>query len=69
MSRFSELQQQMLHLRSVCLHCGGGGGQSALADEPIVCQSLDCPVFFERKKVCAESAVSRLQAMSACNMF
>lgn len=42
----------------VCRHCGGGGGRRA-AEGGIVCDSLDCGVFFEYKKASSEAAAAR----------
>jgi hypothetical protein len=39
----------------ICNHCGGGGGVEGEAmdieDTHVVCQSLECGVYFERNKM------------------
>lgn len=38
----------------ICTHCGGGGGaggaEADMEDTAIVCESLECGVYFERTK-------------------
>lgn len=47
-ARTSKLEKESQHLDAVCRHCGGGDW---FVEKGIKCVSLDCPVFFERKKV------------------
>jgi DNA polymerase zeta len=54
MARLQRLQQQHVHLVRLCLHCGGGGGLNS-EHGGVVCDSVDCGVYFERRKVLAES--------------
>ena len=58
-SRTARLERQHQQLVRLCLHCGGGGGGDPLGGG-VVCESLDCGVFYERKKSWRE-----LGAMSA----
>jgi DNA polymerase zeta len=46
--RTSKLEKESQHLDAVCRHCGGGDW---FVEKGIKCVSLDCPVFFERRKV------------------
>ena len=48
----------------VCLHCGGGGGRNA-SEGGVVCNSLDCSVYFERRKVAFEMAAAQAQLDAA----
>ena len=43
----------------VCRHCGGGDGKPG---GPIACLSLDCSLFFERRKVQGEARAAALAA-------
>jgi DNA polymerase zeta len=54
LARLARLQQQHVRLVRLCLHCGGGGGLNA-EHGGVVCDSIDCGVYFERRKVLAES--------------
>jgi hypothetical protein len=56
MARLQRLQQQHVKLVRLCLHCGGGGGLN-VEHGGVVCDSIDCGVYFERRKVMAESEV------------
>lgn len=50
----------------ICLHCGGGGGRPAVTGAGgIVCDSIDCAAYFERRKTAAELATSRAQLDAA----
>ncbi len=50
----------------ICLHCGGGGGRPAVAGPGgVVCDSLDCAVYFERRKAAWEGATARAQLDAA----
>jgi DNA polymerase zeta len=53
-SRCNRLGRQYSHLVKVCGACGGGGGVVNLEEGGIVCDSLDCGVYFERRKVLRE---------------
>lgn len=46
--RTSKLEKESQHLDAVCRHCGGGDW---FGEKGIKCVSLDCSVFFERRKV------------------
>lgn len=46
--RTSKLEKESQHLDAVCRHCGGGDW---FVEKGIKCVSLDCPIFFERRKV------------------
>jgi len=71
-ARAARLERQHLHLVRLCLHCGGGGGGTGaggggggvgrglvyeIGDGGVACDSLDCGVFFERRKVRQEARV------------
>jgi DNA polymerase zeta len=63
-ARNSHLETQRQHLLAICLQCGGGG---AARGEPggmarTTCDSLDCSVFFEQRKLDRELAYSTGQA-------
>ncbi|KAL3678075.1 hypothetical protein R1sor_021031 [Riccia sorocarpa] len=46
--RTARLEKEFKHLEAICRHCGGGDGGP---EGNIACISLDCSVFFERRKV------------------
>lgn len=52
----------------VCLHCGGGGGRS-IGHGGILCNSLDCGVYFERRKVAHELAAASALAESGVSLL
>lgn len=52
-ARAARLERQHLHLVRLCLHCGGGGG-GAMAHGGVVCDSVACGVWYERRKVAGE---------------
>ena len=54
-ARWGRLERQYAQLVRLCAHCGGGGGRAA-AEGGIVCDSLDCGVYFERRKLWYELA-------------
>ena len=57
--RASRLDRHHATLVRVCLHCGGGGAPpSAPPGDGVGCDSLDCAVFFERRKTAHELAAS-----------
>ncbi|BDA47990.1 probable DNA polymerase zeta catalytic subunit [Coccomyxa sp. Obi] len=58
-ARAARLAGAQALLVRVCLHCGGGGGRKA-SEGGIVCDSLDCGVFFERRKATDEAAAARV---------
>lgn len=74
-SKCAALEQQYAHTVRLCLHCGGGGGgetgcgsagnigtTSGPGTGGILCTSLDCGVYFERRKLAAEQgAMSTLR--------
>ena len=49
-SRWNATERRHAQVVRLCAHCGGGGGR-ALAQGGIVCDSLDCGFFFERRKL------------------
>jgi len=54
--------------RQVCLHCGGGGDSRRSRDRApggVVCDSLDCGVYFERRKMAFEVAAAQAQLEAA----
>lgn len=48
----------------VCLHCGSGGGRNG-EHGGVVCDSLDCGVYYERNKVAFEMAAAQAQLEAA----
>ena len=53
-------------LAQICGHCGGGGGRAAVTGPGgIVCDSLDCAAYFERRKTVWEAATARAQLQAA----
>ncbi|KAK9829480.1 hypothetical protein WJX72_006119 [[Myrmecia] bisecta] len=56
-ARSARLESQHVHLVRVCLHCSSGGGRN-LSEGGVACDSLDCGVFFERRKVSHELAAA-----------
>ncbi len=68
-SRVAKLQRQHLHLVRLCLHCGGGGGMLpgwGGGAGGVVCQSIECGVYYERLKVAGEAAA--LGALAAAGL-
>ncbi|KAK3237761.1 hypothetical protein CYMTET_52186 [Cymbomonas tetramitiformis] len=71
MGRSRDIQRLHQHLVAICQHCGGGSGLPRLAGAArIACDSLDCPVFFQQRKVeheriGADHLVQRVLAMLA----
>jgi DNA polymerase zeta len=75
LSRAARLERQSQALVRLCLHCGGGGGGGGgeppaaggwgeeVGDGGVACDSLDCGVFFERRKARREAAA--LAALAA----
>lgn len=47
----------------VCVHCSGGGGRGQHGG--VVCDSLDCSVYYERRKVAFEMAAAEAQLEAA----
>lgn len=52
-ARTARIERQHAHLVRLCLHCGGGGGRNA-EHGGIVCDSLECGLYYERRKVAHE---------------
>ncbi|CAM6089940.1 unnamed protein product [Calypogeia fissa] len=48
LGRTARLERELKHLLALCRHCGGGDGSP---EGSVACISLDCMVFFERRKV------------------
>jgi DNA polymerase zeta len=79
LARAARAERQNQHLVRLCLHCGGGGGAGGggaappgpaafagaeeVGDGGVACDSLDCGVFFERRKARREAAA--LAALAA----
>lgn len=65
-ARAAKLERQHVHIARICGACGGGGGvdtslpgSSALVPcGGIVCDSIECGLYFERRKVAQELASS-----------
>lgn len=62
-ARATRLQVQHALTVQACLHCGGGGGPlsvvQGVAMGGVVCQSLDCGLYFERWKLRAEAVTAQ----------
>jgi len=58
-ARFNRLERQHAQLTRICIGCGGGGGVDKCVGG-VVCDSLDCGVYFERRKAWHE-----MQALAA----
>ena len=58
--RAARLEHRAAAMAAICAGCGGGGGGG-----DIECDSLDCPVYFERRKVDAELDSGRAHLDSA----
>lgn len=54
-ARLARLQRSHAHLVRLCLTCGGGGGRN-VDHGGVVCDSLDCGLYFERRKAAHEAA-------------
>ncbi|KAF0907731.1 hypothetical protein E2562_020477 [Oryza meyeriana var. granulata] len=46
--RTSKLEREIQHLAAICGHCGGADW---IVESGVKCNSLACPVFFERRKI------------------
>lgn len=69
-SRASRLDRHHTTLVRVCLHCGGGGAPPAVAPgDAVGCDSLDCAVFFERRKTAHELAASLALATAGLTLL
>lgn len=60
-SRWNRLERQHVQLARVCCHCGGSGGRN-VDQGGIICDSLDCGVYYERRKVWQEMTTASKQA-------
>lgn len=67
-ARLSRLEQRYAQLGRVCGACGGGGG-SNFDEGRIVCDSLDCGVYFERRKAWFELRASRALAVAGLGVL
>lgn len=67
-ARAARLEAAHALLVRVCLHCGGGGGRLQAGD-CVTCDSLDCSVFFERKKAVGEAAAAEALYQAAMELF
>ena len=75
--RAARVEQSAQRLAAVCVNCGGGGGGvgcgfdggggAGVGGGGVECVSLDCPVYFERRKVDfeVESAQSHFTAAAS----
>ena len=69
-ARSSRLERHHVTLARICLHCGGGGGKSHTPPGgSIPCDSLDCAVFFERRKTAHELAASSALASAGLSLL
>ncbi len=58
LGRAARLERQHRHTVRLCLHCGGGGGRAVSAHGGgVVCDNLDCGMYYERRKLFFESQV------------
>lgn len=58
-ARSSRLDRHNVTLVRICLHCGGGGARPMNPPSgTVACDSLDCAVFFERRKTAHELAAA-----------
>jgi DNA polymerase zeta len=44
--RLNRIQRQLIHISRMCSSCGGVGARGE-----VICESLDCSLYFERRKV------------------
>lgn len=58
-TRASALEAAAGTALAVCLACGGGGGEGVGGLERVACVSLDCALFYERRKLEHEVATAR----------
>ena len=64
------LRRRHAALVRLCLHCGGGGGDARVCGPGgIVCDSLDCGVFYERRKALQESTTLALVTKRAMDLL
>jgi hypothetical protein len=69
-ARVAVLRRRYASLVRLCLQCGGGGGDPAACGAGgIVCDSLDCGVFFERRKALQESTTLALVTRRAVDLL
>ena len=69
-ARAARLEAAHALLVRVCLHCGGGGGGGAsFGPGGVACDSLDCGVFFERRKAAGEAAAAEALRDRALALF
>ena len=82
-ARAARLERQYTHMVRLCLHCGGGGGTAGhvtggssgappapgFSGAGVVCDSLDCGVYFERRKLAHEGATLRALAERCAGMW
>ncbi len=47
--RLNRIQRQLVHTSRICSSCGGVGARGE-----VICESLDCSLYFERRKVWSE---------------
>ena len=54
-ARAARLERHHTTLVRLCLHCGGGGARpTPYPGSTVACDSLDCALFFERRKTAHE---------------
>jgi DNA polymerase zeta len=69
-ARVALLRRRHAALVRLCLHCGGGGGDARVCGPGgVVCDSLDCGVFFERRKALQESTTLALVTRRAMDLL
>ena len=72
-ARLGRLRQQQSYMLQICNDCGGGGGINTepmdVEDTHVVCQSLECGVYFERNKTQHELRNMRSLADAAMQLL
>lgn len=69
-ARSGRLDHHNTTLVRICLHCGGGGGRpQAPPSGSIACDSLDCAVFFERRKNAHELAAAQALELAGLQLL
>jgi hypothetical protein len=69
-ARAAVLARRHAALVRLCLQCGGGGGDARVCGPGgVVCDSLDCGVFYERRKALQESTTLSLATRRAMDLL
>lgn len=63
-ARLNRTERQYVHMVRICTTCGGSGGSKEI-DGNIICRSLDCGVYYERRKKWFELQTARLVVEAA----